>query len=411
MDVSQSPLRILHILDHSLPVHSGYAFRSHAILRTQKERGWEPSVVTSPKHYESCRQNWTAREEVRGIRYHRSLGISPTTRPVEKEARIMTTLAARIREVVREERSEVLHAHSPVLNALPALWVGWKTRIPVVYEIRAPWEDAAVDHGTYGPRSTKYKIVKALETWVCRKVQHVAVLCEGLREEMVGRGIAREKLTIIPNGVDIDAFQKCASDADFAARWNLSGKKIVGFLGSFFHYEGLDLLIEAIARLVRQDPTIVLLLVGGGRAEAELKAQVHRLQLEKHVVMPGAVEPERVPGLYGLVDVLAYPRHSLRLTELVTPLKPLEAMAMGKALVASNIGGHRELIHDGRTGLLFPPGDVERLAQAIKRLLEDQQLRRTLEHEGPEWVRSERSWARTTAGYTDVYTKVLARMS
>jgi glycosyltransferase involved in cell wall biosynthesis len=189
----------------------------------------------------------------------------------------------------------------------------------------------------------------------------------------------------------------------------LGGKKIVGFLGSFFHYEGLDLLIEAIARVVRHDPDVVLLLVGGGVAEAELRAQVERLQIAKHVIMPGAVAPDRIPGVYALVDVLAYPRHSIRLTEIVTPLKPLEAMAMGKALVASDVGGHHELIRDGQTGLLFPAGNVEALASVLQRLLRDVGLRRTLEQQGLEWVRRERSWEKTTEGYTEVYARAQAR--
>ena len=407
--MSQSPLRILHILDHSLPVHSGYAFRSQAILRTQKKRGWDPSVVTSPKHYESWQQSWSPSEEVGGIQYHRAVGVAQASLPLEKERRIMVTLAARMREIVRQQSIQVLHAHSPVLNAIPALWVGRKTGIPVVYEVRAPWEDAAIDHGTYGSRSWRYKLVKALETWVCKKVHHVAVLCQGLREEMVRRAIAPQKLTVIPNGVDVDSFQKCDPDSDLAVRWGLTGKRVVAFLGSFFRYEGLDLLIEAIALIVRQDPRVVLLLVGGGIAEFDLKAQVRRLQLDSHVIMPGSVAPERIPGVYALVDVLAYPRHSLRLTELVTPLKPLEAMAMGKALVASNIGGHRELIRDGQTGLLFPAGNAEALASAIQRLLGDAELRCRLEQTGDYWVRHERSWEKTTADYSEVYTQAFQR--
>jgi PEP-CTERM/exosortase A-associated glycosyltransferase len=409
MSVCQSPLRILHVLDHSLPVHSGYAFRSQAIVRAQKTRGWVPSVVTSPKHYESWKQPWIANEEVGGIRYHRAVGVAAASRPLQKEFRIMTTLNKRMREVARAEAIEVLHAHSPILNAIPALWVGRQTGLPVVYEIRAPWEDAGLDQGTYGQQSLKYKFVKALETWVCRQVHHVAVLCQGLRNDFIQRGIPAEKLTIIANGVDVSAFQTCAPDTAFATQWGLNGKKIVGFLGSFFHYEGLDLLIEAVARVVRHDPEVVLLLVGGGMAETDLKAQVERLQISQHVIMPGAVAPDRIPGLYALVDVLAYPRHSIRLTEIVTPLKPLEAMAMGKALVASDVGGHHELICDGQTGLLFPAGNVEALASALQRLLQDVGLRRTLEQQGPEWVRRERSWEKTTEGYTEVYERAQAR--
>ncbi len=408
--MSEAPLRILHVLDHSLPVQSGYAFRSQAILRAQRVRGWDPRVVTSPKHYESWRHAWAPSEEVGGIRYERSVGVAAhASVPLEKEVRIMAVLASRLRTIVREENIQVLHAHSPILNAIPALWVGRQAGIPVVYEVRAPWEEAAIDHGTYGQRSWQYQIVKRLETWVCRQAQHVAVLCQGLRDEMIQRGVPSEKLTIIPNGVDVSSFHKCAPDAEFAARWELTGKKIVGFLGSFFRYEGLDLLIEAIARVVRQDPNVVLLLVGEGKAEEELKAQVSRLQLDKHVILPGSVAPEKIPGVYALVDVLAYPRHSLRLTELVTPLKPLEAMAMEKALVASNVGGHRELIRDGQTGLLFPAGNVAALAAAIQRLLNDSALRASLEQEGLRWVRQERPWEKTTRDYSEVYREARQR--
>ena len=319
----------------------------------------------------------------------------------------MGTLAACIREIVHKEHIQVLHAHSPILNAIPALWVGYRVGIPVVYEVRAPWEEAAVDQGTYGHRSWRYKLVRMLESWVCRQAHHVAVLCRGLRDDFLQRGISATKLTVIANGVDVNAFQQCAPDVAFMEQWNLKGKKIVGFLGSFFHYEGIDLLLEAIACVARKEREVVLLLVGGGVAETTLKKQIQRLQIGKHVVMSGAVAPDRIPGIYALVDILAYPRHSLRLTELVTPLKPLEAMAMGKALVASDVGGHRELIRDGETGLLFRAGDVEALTATILRLLHDPALRHALEQQGPVWVRRERSWEKTTEGYTEIYSQAL----
>jgi glycosyltransferase involved in cell wall biosynthesis len=148
------------------------------------------------------------------------------------------------------------------------------------------------------------------------------------------------------------------------------------------------------------------LLVGSGETEDELKAQVKRLRLEEKVIIPGAVSQEQIPDVYGLIDIFAYPRRSMRLTELVTPLKPLEAMAMGKAIVASDIGGHRELIRDGYTGLLFPADNVSALAETLKRLLDETDLREALGRQGAKWVREERSWYDTTAGYVDVYSRV-----
>jgi len=151
----------------------------------------------------------------------------------------------------------------------------------------------------------------------------------------------------------------------------------------------------------------VLLLVGGGEIEKDLKAQVKRLHHENRVVMPGRIPHDRIPGVYSMVDILAYPRYSMRLTELVTPLKPLEAMAMGKALVASDVGGHKELIRHNETGLLFPVGDSKALAATLETLLDNDSLRRRLQSQGPMWVHEHHTWEITTSVYQDIYAKAL----
>ncbi len=143
----------------------------------------------------------------------------------------------------------------------------------------------------------------------------------------------------------------------------------MGFIGSFYAYEGLDLLLAALPQVTARIPDARVLLVGGGPQENELKALAAKLGIEDRVVFAGRVPHGEVQRYYGIVDVFAYPRKSMRLTELVTPLKPLEAMAQGRLLVASDVGGHRELIRDGETGVLFRAGDAASLADAIVRLL------------------------------------------
>lgn len=405
---SRPSLKILHILDHSLPVASGYAFRSQAILQAQHKRGWQPSVLTSPKHYESWGESQVDKERVGPITYYRTTVLPRGGVPIMKEVEIMIALARRLQSVASLERPDVLHPHSPVLNAIPALWLGRKIGIPVVYEMRSSWEDAAVDRRSYGQNSWKYKVAKSLETWVCKRADHVTVLCDGLKADLIARGLAAHRITPIPNGVDLDTFSIAEPDVALAKTWNLLGKKVIGFMGSFFRWEGLDLLIDATALLANERPDIALLLVGGGEMESELKEKIRRLHLETHVVMPGSVPQERIPGLYALLDVVAFPRYSTRLTEMVTPLKPLEAMAMGKAVVASDVGGHRELIRHGRNGLLFKAGDVSALTRELTRILDDSDLRHSVQREGRLWVRNARSWDSTTAGYAEVYEKVLS---
>jgi PEP-CTERM/exosortase A-associated glycosyltransferase len=279
----------------------------------------------------------------------------------------------------------------------------------MVYEVRASWEDAAVDHGTYRSRSWKYDAARSLETWVCQKADQVIVICGGLQDDLISRGIPPEKIAVAHNGVDLHNFKRSKTDTELSRSWDLVGKKVIAFVGSFYRYEGLDLLIEAVADLSRTTKDIALLLVGGGKVESELKARIDKLDLGNRVIMPGRISHDEIPGVYALADVLVYPRYSTRLTELVTPLKPLEAMAMGKVVVASDVGGHRELIRNGYNGILFKANDVSALSATLRRVLGDQALRQTLEQQALNWVTRERSWDATTTVYSASYAAALGK--
>jgi PEP-CTERM/exosortase A-associated glycosyltransferase len=307
--------------------------------------------------------------------------------------------------VAEAEKPDLLHAHSPVFNGVAALKAGRKLGIPVVYEIRSLWEEAAVTHGTYAYRSREFNKARSLETWVCNRADHVVAISNGLRNHLAARGIPPDKISVVFNGIDLHATTPCTPDDSRKESWNLTGKNVIGYIGSFRRYEGLDLLIRAFANLSETRPNIVLLLVGGGRADVtrELEALVDKLHLRGKVIMPGWLPTEQIPGVYALIDVLVYPRVSLPLTNLVTPLKPLEAMAMGKALIASDVGGHRELIRTGHNGLLFRAGDEPALMEAISRLLDDRTLLHRLARQAADWVRQEHSWSKTTSVYSAVY--------
>jgi glycosyltransferase involved in cell wall biosynthesis len=178
---------------------------------------------------------------------------------------------------------------------------------------------------------------------------------------------------------------------------------VIGFGGSFYAYEGLDLLIEAAAILASPHPELRVLLIGGGPQEERLRKLAHERGIAGRVVFTGRVPHGDMPRYYGLIDVLAYPRRRMRLTEVVTPLKPLEAMAMGCLFVASDVGGHRELVRDGETGLLFPADDAGALAHAIAQLMERRTEWPLMRERARRFVESERTWARSVARYADVY--------
>lgn len=400
-------VRVLHVLDHSIPLHSGYTFRTVSLLREQRKLGWETFHVTTPRHI----AKGPAVEEVDGLTFHRTPAPpKPSKWPVLREMAEMKQTEAKLLEVARQVGANLIHAHSPVLNAFPALKVGRQLGIPVVYEVRAFWEDAAVDHGTTTEGSLRYRLTRAMETRVLRQAAHVFTICEGLRGDIIQRSIPASKITVIPNAVDIDNFAVGGQpDEALKAELGLSGARIVGFIGSFYAYEGLDLLLSAFPKVLEQAPDVRVLLVGGGPQDAALKAQAASMGIQDKVVFTGRVPHEDVNRYYDLVDVLAYPRHSLRVTELVTPLKPLEAMAQGRLFVASDVGGHKELVRHGETGFLFKADSADALAQAILQTLARKADWPALRQRARRFVETERNWRNSVANYPAAYERVLQR--
>lgn len=404
---SERPWRVLHVLDHSLPTYDGYVFRTLGILGAQRALGWTTEHFTGPRqgNYE------TPQQEVDGWRFYRTPSLTAGDLPGLREWREMAHTTGHLLDVVRELRPEIIHAHSPSLNALPALRVGRALGVPVVYEIRAFWEDAAVDQRKSTEGSPRWHATRAFDTWLFRRVQAVTTICEGLRNDIVARGIPAEKLTTIPNAVDASRFVKLPP-AGVAEREGLGlpDVPLVGFIGSLYNYEGVDLLLDAAIALRDKHSDVCFVVVGSGLEEGALKARVAQAGIADSFRMLGRVPNREVERYYAAMDVLVYPRRSLRLTELVTPLKPLEAMAQGRIVMASDVGGHRELITDGRNGYLFPPDDVGALAAAVERAIDARADWPTMRNTARRFVEDERTWAHSVARYADVYAGAVARM-
>jgi len=379
-------MKILHVLDHSIPLHSGYTFRTRAILEQQHRLGWETAHVTSSKHQGALADE----EDVDGLHFYRTRPSSAllSRLPILNQLDVVSSLAKRLDEVIEREKPEILHAHSPSLNGLAAIRAGRKHGLPVVYECRAFWEDAAVDHGTSKEGGLRYRLTRAMETRVFREADAVTTICEGLKRDIVDRGIPQEKVTVIPNAVDLERF----------TNQGVVNQELVE-----------KLLIRALPAILDAIPRVRVLLVGGGPQEQELKSLVKELDLEQWVIFTGRVPHEEVAGYYQLVDILVYPRLNMRLTDLVTPLKPLEAMAQGKLVLASDVGGHRELISNGRNGILFDAGDEQSLARSVIDLVHNDDSWELIRRRGRLYVEEERNWPTSVANYKRVYARVYAR--
>jgi len=396
--------RVLHVLDHSLPLHSGYTFRTRAILKAQQASGIEVRGITGLRHVAEGPDT----EEADGITFHRTRGTAGGPAGL-REWREIQLLADAIVALAQDWRPDVLHAHSPALCGKAAALAAKRLGLPLVYEIRAFWEDAAVSNGTGSEGNLKYRLTRALENNVVAAANSVVTICQGLKDDLVSRGVDPAKIALSPNGVDLSLFGDVpAADPALAAQLGLGQGPVIGFIGSFYDYEGIDDLIAAMPALIQQVPDARLLLVGGGPMEPALRAQAAASPAAAAIRFVGRVPHSEVERYYALMDVMAYPRKRSRLTDLVTPLKPLEAMAQRKLVAASDVGGHRELITHGETGVLFAPDNPADCASALADLLADRASWPAYRKAGLAHVRTNHDWAKNVHRYHVVYQVLLA---
>ena len=399
-------MKILHVLDHSLPIVDGYSIRSHNILLHQKKCDVTVLAVTSPKHEDPR----STVEEIDGIRFYRALpqearsGLKAL--PFIKEVILMAQLRARILEVAQQEKINLIHAHSPSLNGIPAMLVARRLRVPVVYEMRSLWEEFPAGYHPSPFERLRFFISQQLETRLLQHVTSVATISQGLQKEVITRGVPAHRTYVFPNGVDINRFAPRPANEDLKNRLGLQGKFLVGFIGSFSYWEGLEVLLRSLAIVAQQQPQVHTLLVGNDEGN-RYRTLAHSLCLHNCVTFTGSVTPEQVSDYYSILDLCVYPRKRMRLTELVTPLKPLEAMAFGKLVLASDVGGLRELVDDTRTGFLFQADSEQDLADKIAHIVTNHRDLQTIGVSARARVIEERDWLKIAAQYKEMYQTLL----
>ena len=394
----------MHIFDHSLPLHSGYTFRSYSIIKSQQDLGLNTCHVTSAKQGESQQDKETAE----GLDFYRTPALSRWCANIPILNQLMTIIGLfnRLKQVITIEKPDVLHAHSPALNGIAALWAGKKFDLPVIYEVRGFWEDAAVDHGTCKEGDWRYRMGQKMETYVAKRCFALTVICEGIKKDLISRGIDQSKITIVGNAVNIESFERIKNKSDFMLnKLNVKGSYVIGFIGSFYQYEGIDDLLRGLALTKERGLNVKLLLVGGGQQLPVIQTLIDELQLHDDVILTGRIPHEDITDYYSVMDLTVLPRKSIRLTELVTPLKPLESMALGIPILASDIGGHRELITDDETGFLFKAEDAVAMADAIEAIKNDPDKVKRVVDNGRHYVETVKNWPNSVANYLGMYNK------
>jgi len=329
--------------------------------------------------------------------------------PVLKERLIMKSLQKDILRTAHYEPFAIIHAHSPILCGMPALNAARRLKIPIIYEVRALWEDAAVEQNKTKKGSPRYLLTRHLETNLLKKVDAVVTICQGLKEEIVRREVSDKKIYVIPNGVDTAKFTPLDKDPELIKRYNLKDRVVLGFIGSFFAFEGLQYLIKAMPKILAGEKKVTLLVVGAGEQEDILRNLVSNLQLGNSIIFAGQVSHDKILKFYSVMDILVYPRIGSRLTHLVTPLKSLEAMSMQKAVIGSDVGGIKELIKDGKTGLLFKAGNIDDLADKSLDLIHSKEKREELGRQARIDMIENRNWFKIIPDCLKIYEKLIKR--
>lgn len=403
-------MKVLHVLESSIPDTGGYTIRARAIVDFQQREGIEPVVITSPLF--PAKDPSVTVEQHDDVVYYRTNHIASPASATSKLASyaIRVNMLARYRravlDVTRRERPDVIHAHSSYMNAHAALLAARRLGLPLVYEVRTLWGESAVVEDGLRPDSWKHRLVWKLELRAMQRADLVVPIARGIRDELVRRGVPPDKLEVVPNGVDTSQFTPSPRDEARARATGLAGNFIFGFIGSIRRLEGLSTLLEAFAICRSQRRNVGLVIVGDGPERKVLEAHASSLGLSG-VLFTGNVPHAEVSSWYSLMDVVVYPRMRAIINERVTPLKPLEAMALGKVCVGSDVGGLMELIRDDETGVIFRADDAVDLARALNALMDEPARMDRLRQNALQFVRRERDWSTIVPRYRELYERVI----
>lgn len=395
-------MRILHLFDHSAPRRTSYALRSLDLLRAQARRGWRTLQMTTPRHGPG------EDDPTAATPFHRTPAVGDPEGTLGG-ALCMRATARRLGGLAEGFEPDLIHAHSPATTAWPALWVGRRIGRPVVYEVRDLWEEETTERAGRPVGAVWRRLRRLLETEAVRRADAVCVLSLGLLDEMLARGAPSERLHLTPNAVDTQRFRPFEGrDPALAGALGLDptadpvAEPLLGYIGWFTPCEGLELLVDAVARLRARGRGAKLLLVGDGPEAPRIRA-LAEARLGGAAILAGFAEQTEATRYASLIDLFVLPRRRTRRTDLVTPGKPLEAMAQGKLVAASDVGGHRELIRHGETGWLFPADDGEAMTATLEQVLDAPEAWAPVRMAARAFIDRTRSWDAVAERYRGVY--------
>jgi len=391
---------------NALPeIQSGYTLRSRSVALGLQQAGLRVQAVTAAGFPQGSRKLDRPERRLLGdLDLWRIGGTGTGLSPDELSAATATGLA----RVIDESGSGVLISTTPYLTAATALAVARSRKRKMIYEVRGFLEETWVSRAGVGAETSElYQRWRDAETRTMRNADAVVTLSDGMRDEIVARGVPADRVFVIPNGVDVSNFTPQAPDSALRAQLGIpAGVPVLGYIGSLVQYEGIPDLVRAAALLRDQGIDFRLLIVGSGADAGRISAAIQEANLGSLVVMPGRVPHAEVRRYHSLIDLFVVPRTADRVCQLVTPLKPYEAMAMGRCVVASDVAAIRQVVREGETGRLATPENPVDLARVLRELIDAPEQRLALGERARVWVHQERNWEAIGGAYASVIRRV-----
>ena len=411
--IQGSPKNIMYHVNQSVPHHSsGYAIRTQSLLKSLKSKNWNVSAYARVG-YPNDRYDYIGSKivdsysTVDGIDYY----FTPSRTKSISKLDIKQYQKERVKLIIKQAKEfgpSIIHCASNYSCGLAGTAAAKILGLPSIYEMRGLWHVTRTAKQPEYDESDHYRMIEGLEIQAAKNASHVLAITEGVKGVLLTNGVEEEKITLLPNAVDVGKFTPRERNEKIEQKFGLNGMTTIGYIGSFTDYEGLDYLLRAGAVLnEKHKAKFKILMIGDGVVLDSLKNLSRELKLDNVVHFTGRIEHNDVLDYYSVIDVAVYPRKGTKVCEIVSPLKPLEAMAMEKTVIASNVKALSEMVKNNETGLLHEKDNIEDLTIKIESVLIDKEKRDKLGLSAREWVKENRTWKATSEIVSNKYQELI----
>lgn len=383
--------KILFVLNKAYPAINGYTVRSDEIIQSLSKLNYKP-VIATRLGWSPLLENHTKPNKYKnGFKVYY---IDQTENYLTYQTPIkdyFQKYTEEIERIVLKERPEYIYAASNFQNALPSLVVGKNYNIPTIYEVRGMWQYTQSTKNPYFYQSERFYLHEKYEIECCKLANRVTCICNSLKNYLIKKGVEPAKIDVVSNGVNTNELKPISKDKNLEKQYDLNNKVVIGFVGSITAYEGLDYLLDAVKiinerKLYHKD--FILFIVGDGSYLDTLKLKAKSLKIEKHVKFVGRVSRDMIPSIYSLIDIAPFPRIDIDLCQLVTPLKPYEAMAFSKKVLVSDLNALKEMVIPNVNGLIFKSNDLNDLVSTLIEIVDKEKI----SNKCREWVKNNKDW-------------------